>query len=146
MQLFRVHIPIDTINILWYFYVVFLFLSVNLILVFKYIAVVFHEFQEAKELHDLLFTFIGIFHEKFLSRYHNYYECYPMLKKNHVKIISVLYQHKHLIPTEIGKLLDVERGSLTALIDQLEEMGLVKRLMIHGQAKVTDLTHSCRKM
>ena len=32
-----------------------------------------------------------------------------------------------MIPTEIGKLLDVERGSLTALIDQLEEMGLVKR-------------------
>lgn len=84
-------------------------------------------FQEAKELHDLLFTFIGIFHEKFLSRYRRHYECYPMLKKNHVKIISVLYQHEHLIPTEIGKLLDVERGSLTALIDQLEEMGLVKR-------------------
>ncbi|HPZ42633.1 MAG TPA: MarR family winged helix-turn-helix transcriptional regulator [Bacillota bacterium] len=84
-------------------------------------------YQEAEELHDLLFTFFGIFHEKFLSRYRRYYECLPMLKKNHVKIISVLYQHKHLIPTEIGRLLDIERGSLTALIDQLEEMGLVKR-------------------
>ena len=48
-------------------------------------------FQEAKELHDLLFTFIGIF-QKISSRYRRYYECYPMLKKNHVKIISVLYQ------------------------------------------------------
>lgn len=84
-------------------------------------------FQEAKELHNLLFTFSGIFHKKFLSHYRRYYDCYPLLKKNHVKIISVLYQYEHLIPTEIGKMLDIERGSLTALIDQLEEMGLVER-------------------
>jgi DNA-binding MarR family transcriptional regulator len=83
--------------------------------------------QEAKELHDLLFTLIGIFHKKFLSRYRRHYDGYPGIKKNHIKIISVLYQYDHLIPTEISKMLDIEKGSLTTLIDQLEEMGLVTR-------------------
>lgn len=85
------------------------------------------DLHEAKELHNLLFSFIGMFHEKFLCRYRQHYDGNPRIKKNHVKIISILYQHDHLIPTEIGKMLDIEKGSLTALIDQLEEMGLVIR-------------------
>ncbi|MDD4239647.1 MAG: MarR family transcriptional regulator [Desulfotomaculaceae bacterium] len=84
-------------------------------------------FQEAKELHNLLFTFIGLFHEKFLWRFRQHYDGNPRIKKNHVKIISILYQRDHLIPTEIGKMLDIEKGSLTTLIDQLEDMGLVIR-------------------
>ncbi len=84
-------------------------------------------FQEAKELHNLLFSFIGMFHEKFLCRFRQHYDGNPRLKKNQVKIISILYQHDHLIPTEIGKMLDIEKGSLTTLIDQLEDMGLIIR-------------------
>lgn len=83
--------------------------------------------QEAKELHNLLFTFSGMFHEKFLCRFRRHYDGNPRIKKNHVRIISILYQHEHLIPTEIGKMLDMEKGSLTTLIDQLKEMGLVIR-------------------
>lgn len=103
------------------------YVSILIISIITNYKVVLMNFQEAKELHDLLFTFIGLFHEKFLLRFRRHYDDNPSIKKNHVKIISILYQHDHLTPTEIGKMLDIEKGSLTALIDQLEEMGLVVR-------------------
>jgi DNA-binding MarR family transcriptional regulator len=84
-------------------------------------------YQEAKELHDLVFSFIGMFHEKISYRFRRYHEGIPWMKKNHIKIINLLYQHKHLTSTEIGKKLDIEKGSLTSLIDQLEDKGLVIR-------------------
>lgn len=84
-------------------------------------------YLEAKELHDLFFSFMGMFHEKFLSRFRQDHDDSPWLKKNHIKIINTLYHHKHLTSTEIGRKLDVEKGSLTTLIDQLEEWGLVVR-------------------
>ena len=85
------------------------------------------DFQETRELHDLLFTFMGMFHEKFLIRFRQEYDSLPWMKKNHAKIISILYQHNHLTSTEIGKMLDLEKGSVTNLIDQLEEKDMVIR-------------------
>ncbi|HVJ50541.1 MarR family winged helix-turn-helix transcriptional regulator [Desulfitobacterium sp.] len=84
-------------------------------------------FDKAKEIHDLLFTFMGLFHEKFLHRYRHESICMPCLKKNHTKILNILYQKDHITLTEIGKLMDIEKGSLTTLIDQLEEKDLVIR-------------------
>ncbi|MCR4442448.1 MAG: MarR family transcriptional regulator [Peptococcaceae bacterium] len=49
------------------------------------------------------------------------------MKKNHAKIINLLYRNERLTATEIGKRLDIEKGSLTTLIDQLEERGFVVR-------------------
>ncbi|MGI6493012.1 MAG: MarR family transcriptional regulator [Peptococcaceae bacterium] len=82
---------------------------------------------KAKELHSLMFTFNALFYEKFFSRFRRHYAENPRIKKNHVKILSILYLYESLIPTEISKMLGIERGSLTTLIDQLEEMGLVNR-------------------
>jgi len=86
-------------------------------------------YQQTKELHDLLFCFMGMFHEKFIFRFRGEYkhEGLPTLKKNHQKILNVLYQQEHQTSTELGKKLDIEKGSLTTLIDQLEEWGLVVR-------------------
>jgi DNA-binding MarR family transcriptional regulator len=61
------------------------------------------------------------------NRFRRHYAENPRIKKNHVKILSILYLYESLIPTEISKMLGIERGSLTTLIDQLEEMGLVNR-------------------
>lgn len=82
---------------------------------------------EAKEIHDLLFSFMGLFHEKYLKRFRQEHFNESCLKKNHIKILNVLYQDDCLTLTEIGKRLDVEKGSLTTLIDQLEERELVHR-------------------
>lgn len=85
------------------------------------------DFREAKELHDLLFSFMGLLHEKFILRFRRKHSVWPWMKKNHAKIISILYQHEYLTSTSIGKMLDIEKGSLTTLIDQLEEKGVVMR-------------------
>lgn len=84
-------------------------------------------FKETRELHDLLFTFMGLMHKKILVRFRQEYDGLPWMKKNHFKIMSILFQHRHFTATEIGKNLDLEKGSVTSLIDQLEEKGMVLR-------------------
>ncbi|MDO0825002.1 MarR family winged helix-turn-helix transcriptional regulator [Desulfosporosinus nitroreducens] len=49
------------------------------------------------------------------------------MKKNHAKIIMMLYRFKSLTSTEIAKMLYMEKGSVTTLIDQLTEFGFVVR-------------------
>lgn len=83
--------------------------------------------DKAKEIQDLLFAFMGLFHEKFFRRFRHEINCEPHLKKNDMKILSILYQHAPMTLTEIGKRLDIEKGSLTTLIDSLEEKDLVIR-------------------
>lgn len=85
------------------------------------------DLSKVKELHDLLFSFMGLFHEKFMIKFRQEALESSWLKKNHTKIISILYQHEPLTLTEIGKRLDIEKGSLTTLIDQLEEREFVIR-------------------
>ena len=83
--------------------------------------------DKAKEIHDLLFASMGLFYEKFFCRFRHEIICEPHLKKNDMKILNILYQHAPMILTEIGKRLDIEKGSLTTLIDSLEEKNLVVR-------------------
>lgn len=84
-------------------------------------------YEELRELHDLLFKTMGLFHEKFLRQFPKESRHYPGIKKNHIMIIGFLYQNKILTATQISKMLNMEKGSLTTLIDQLEEFGLVIR-------------------
>ena len=83
--------------------------------------------HEARELHDLLFGFMDMFHVKFLHRFRQRNESNSGMKKNHVKIIVMLYRFESLTSTEIAKMLDIEKGSVTTLIDQLTESGFVVR-------------------
>lgn len=85
------------------------------------------DYKQAVELHDLLFSCMEMFHEKFLYRFRKQNERFSPLKKNHVKIISSLYRFNGLTSTEIAKRLDIEKGSVTTLIDQLSELGLLMR-------------------
>lgn len=92
--------------------------------------------SEARELHDLLFGFMDMFHEKFLHRFRQRNESSSAMKKNHIKIIVMLYRFESLTSTEIAKMLDIEKGSVTTLIDQLTESGFVVRC---------DVAHDRRK-
>jgi len=87
-------------------------------------------FNTAKQIHNLLFAFMGLFHEKFLLRFrqdsHDSTRV-PCFKKNHMKILNTLYQKDSITLTEIGKMLDIEKGSLTTLIDLLEKENFVIR-------------------
>jgi DNA-binding MarR family transcriptional regulator len=83
--------------------------------------------QKAYELHDLLFSFTGLVHEKFMAGFRRQDAGFMGLKKNHFKILCILSGHQSLTSTEIGRMLDLEKGSVTTLIDQLEECGLASR-------------------
>jgi DNA-binding MarR family transcriptional regulator len=83
--------------------------------------------EQALELHVLLFTFMGKFYEKFFMNYRQHLDLAMPLKKNQTKIISVLYHHKGMTATELAKMLNIEKGGLTTIIKQLEQIGLVVR-------------------
>lgn len=84
-------------------------------------------YDNAKEIYDLALNFMGLFREKIICRSRNDFNCIPCLKKNHMKILSILYKHEYITMTEIGKMLDIEKGSLTTLMDWLVEKDLVMR-------------------
>ncbi len=99
-------------------------------------------FDKVKEIHDLLFTFMGLFHEKFTYRHRQETQSDPCLKKNHKKILHILYQNDKITLTEIGRLLDIEKGSLTTLIDTLEEQNLVIRQIASSDRRKTYISLS----
>lgn len=92
--------------------------------------------EETAEIHKLLFCFMGMFHEKFLHRFRKKKTAGHQLKKNHIKIISMLYQLRNLTSTDIARMLDIEKGSVTTLIDQLTGAGLAIRCgTLHDRRK-----------
>ena len=91
--------------------------------------------QNAREIQVLMMTFLGLFHEKFYVKMRH--ACSPQMPKNQFKIVNVLYHHDGLTATEIGKMLDIEKGSLTTLINQMEAMDLIiRRVDPHDRRKV----------
>lgn len=93
------------------------------------------KYEEMRELHDLLFGTVGLFHEKFIHQLRKESRNYTGIKKNHTMIIGFLYQKQVLTATEIAKMLNMEKGSLTTLIDQLEGFGLVNRCEDHNDRR-----------
>ncbi len=83
--------------------------------------------EDAKEIHILLMNFMGVFHQKFSAKLRKSSNMLPQVTKNQIKAMNLLYQSDSLTATEIGKMLDIEKGSLTTLVDQLEAMGLITR-------------------
>lgn len=83
--------------------------------------------KQAKELHLLFFSFMGIFHKKIVRKFRKEKHFTHKVNKNQAKVIHVLYQFDSLTFTELGKMLDIEKGSLTTIIDQLEELDIVIR-------------------
>ncbi|MEA1960736.1 MAG: MarR family winged helix-turn-helix transcriptional regulator [Bacillota bacterium] len=79
------------------------------------------------EIQSLLFEFMGSYHEKFLHPLRKHGDVHSMLKKNQRKSLGILYGCGSMTATELGKKLDMEKGSLTTLIGSLENMGLVSR-------------------
>jgi len=85
--------------------------------------------ENTKQIHKLMFAFMGLFSEKFLQKFRHEIYCSSDLKKNHIKILNILYHESPKTLTAIGKSLDIEKGSLTTLIDCLEEKEFILRAM-----------------
>lgn len=83
--------------------------------------------KKSKEMYNLLLAFLGLFREKILLHSRQDFNCDSCLKKNHMKIINILYLNDYMSLTEIAKMIDIEKGSLTTLVDWLVENEFVSR-------------------
>ncbi|NMB07516.1 MAG: MarR family transcriptional regulator [Tissierellia bacterium] len=74
-----------------------------------------------------LIKFMSLFHRLFTPVFKrevdNRYNC----TKNQVRAIMIIGRSKKISPTILGKCMDMEKGSITSLIDALESMNLVYR-------------------
>ncbi|WP_025773306.1 MarR family winged helix-turn-helix transcriptional regulator [Neomoorella thermoacetica] len=82
----------------------------------------------AGELHSTLIRFMGLNNKKFLCAFRAGGSRGTKLKKNQEKLISLLYFEGESTPSELSRKLDLEKGSLTTLLDSLEEIGFVARV------------------
>lgn len=76
--------------------------------------------------HDLI-KFMSLFHRLFRPTFKrksdDEYDC----TKNQIKAMMILGGAEKITPTTLGKCMDMEKGSITTLIDSMENIGLVYR-------------------
>ncbi|MCF6464595.1 MarR family winged helix-turn-helix transcriptional regulator [Clostridium sp. Cult2] len=74
-----------------------------------------------------LIKFMSLFHSLFTPTFKrkidDEYDC----TKNQIKAILILGRAKEITPTILGKCMDMEKGSITTLIDSMKSMNLVYR-------------------
>lgn len=83
--------------------------------------------EGVREIHTLMLAFLGFCHERLFVRMRKNHACCQQMSKNQFKIINILYRHQALTATEISRMLDIEKGSLTTMVDQLEAMDMIIR-------------------
>lgn len=76
-----------------------------------------------------LFKDIGpLFEKNFRKAFHKSEELPGECTKSQNRVISIISHRGKMIPSELGKAIDMRKGSLTPLIDGLEEKGLIIRI------------------
>ena len=79
------------------------------------------------QIYSYLLEFTSLFHEKFSPAFHSHQRTKYKCNKNQNKAIFIIGKKKIITPTDLGKCLDMKKGSLTTLIDSLEKIDLVHR-------------------
>lgn len=74
-----------------------------------------------------LIKFMSLFHSLFTPTFKKKIDDEYGCSKNQIKAIMILGRAKEITPTILGKCMDMEKGSITTLIDSMENMGLVYR-------------------
>ncbi|SHI92184.1 transcriptional regulator, MarR family [Geosporobacter subterraneus DSM 17957] len=83
--------------------------------------------KNLKEIYQGLMEFTALFHQKFGHVFRNScHKEYPCTKSQN-KTIMILGDKGSMTSTMLGHCLDMKKGSLTTMIDSLEEMGLIFR-------------------
>lgn len=84
--------------------------------------------KKLQEINSLLFEFIPLYHQKFAVGFLSDDGIEPKCTKNQLRILFITKREERILPTDLGKCLDMPKGSLTTLIDSLEESDLIQRL------------------
>ena len=83
--------------------------------------------EKIKETVKLQFEIINLFQKNFAKIFHKPGESPYNLNKNQNRAIMIIGSIDNIMPTTLGKCLDLQKGSLTSMIDALEREGLVCR-------------------
>lgn len=84
------------------------------------------ENNRLEELHKLYFNLIPLFY-KCKTSYTDENETYDLCNKNQSMAIMIIGKAEKITPTTLSKFINMKKGSLTTLIDSLEEKKLVIR-------------------
>ncbi|HIH93094.1 TPA: MarR family transcriptional regulator [Methanosarcina acetivorans] len=83
--------------------------------------------ERIKETVKLQIEMIHLLHKNFFKAFHQTGNSQYNLNKNQNKAILIIGGVGEIMPTNLGKCLDLQKGSLTSMIDALEKKGLVCR-------------------
>ncbi len=95
--------------------------------------------EHLAEIQSLLFEFMSNYHQKFVSVFRQDiggFRC----TKNQKMALFFIKKKESVIATELGKVLDMRKGSLTTLVDSLEKMDFVQREADPGDRRKALLT------
>ncbi len=84
--------------------------------------------EKLTELFYFMYEFMPLYHQTMGSIYRKDYDIEPRLNKNQQRAIFIIKKHDRISPSTLGKCLDMQKGSLTTLIDSLENHKLVERV------------------
>lgn len=83
--------------------------------------------EKIKETVKIQFEIINLFQKNFAKIFHKPGDNPYNLNKNQNRAIMIIGSIDNIMPTTLGKCLDLQKGSLTSMIDALEREGLVCR-------------------
>lgn len=83
--------------------------------------------EKIRDTVKLQFEMIHLFHKNFAKIFHQIRNSPYNLNKNQNRAIMIIGASDNIMPTTMGKCLDLQKGSLTSMIDALEREGLVCR-------------------
>ncbi len=83
--------------------------------------------EETKELFNLFFEFMPLYHKNIGAIIRKDDDIEPKCHKNQIRAMLMMQRQGKITPTRLGICLDLRKGSLTTLIDSLVELNLVYR-------------------
>lgn len=83
--------------------------------------------DKLKELFNSLFEFMPLYHQTLGGIYQKDYDIEPALNKSQQKALFIIKKQGKIIPSVLGRAMDMQKGSLTTLVDSLVEYGFVNR-------------------
>jgi DNA-binding MarR family transcriptional regulator len=83
--------------------------------------------EKLKEVNFLFFNLMALYHQKLGDLFHLEDEREPHCNKNQMKALFFIYREGRATASNIGRFLNLQKGSLTTLVDSLDLLQLVRR-------------------
>lgn len=83
--------------------------------------------DKLRELYQHFMEFNPLYFQKLLFLFNKSDDILPKCYKNQIKALFIINERGRITLTELGKSLDLQKGSLTSLIHSLADLSLIRR-------------------